>query len=329
VKKPLCVTTVVFGERYQEFIPLFLYSLLRAYPEYEIILFVNGRIAPRLRPVLDGLRKLGFFEIRENYLSGLNLTGYRGMATRWLVYDSRFTEFEALYAGDIDILILPESPKLHEQHNTHCQVIGLPYSNVRRPVQTRRIKKDPISLVKRFRRFGLGNTLRALTESQIEIRQLSGLHYMQTEPYFRAALPKMLEFATLLGDERHGSLLRRPQYLDGFDNEAFLFDLIEESRLGLPPHTDYGPHLLDYKQYTKPGFRPHHGIHLGIFRSPEMNPADKAILRLPCYREYYAHYKQEMRPEPRFQALLKASPEWLQAMFTRMERGFEAVAAAE
>lgn len=328
MKKPLCVTTFVFGD-YQEYIPLFVYSVLRAYPDYYPLIFMQGALDDRVRQRLDLLHGLGRFRVQDNFQTALKWTGQRAKAVRWLLYDREFAEYDAVYSGDIDMLIMPEKPTLHEQHNSHCEVLGLPYSNIIRPPRVTRIKKDPVSIAKRLVHFGISDTFRALARSETSLDKMSGLHYMRTDAYFHAVLPKMLEFMGLLGGGKGRSLLPMEKYLNGFSNEALLLDLIRESGLGLPPKVDYGSHLLDYRNYRKPGFRPHHGIHLGIFRAENFNVADQAIMQLECYREYYAHYTQEIKPDPLFQALMKASPVGIQALFARMESGFEASAMTQ
>lgn len=327
---PLCVTTFVFGGEYQEFIPLFVYSLLRACPEYYPLVFVQQTLVPVVRQRLELLRGLGRFQVKDNYLTGLGWKGQRGKALRWLVYDREFSDFEAVYVGDIDMLMMPETPKLHEQHNVHCRVIGLPYSNVLRPTVIKKVRKDPVSLIRRVRRAGWKNALRSLACAQVEVNRLTGLHYIRTEEYFRAVLPKMLEFMALLGGGAGESLLDRPQYLDGFSNECLLFDLVQESGLGLPPVAEdmAEPVDLEYKRFNSPDFRPHHGIHLGIFRTPSLDAVKASILRLPCYREYYRHY-QNMKADPLFQKMLGLSSESTRTLLARMETACAAVAASE
>jgi hypothetical protein len=325
MKKPLCVTTFVFGD-YQEYIPIFVYFVLRAYPDYYPLIFMQGALDARVRQRLELLRGLGRFRVQDNFQTALHWVGHRAKAVRWLLYDGEFADYDAVYSGDIDMLIMPENPKLHEQHDIHCEVLGLPYSNIIRPPRVVRIKKDPLSIAKRLVQYGVRDTLRALPLYETRVSQLSGLHYMRTDAYFRAVLPKMLEFMGLLGGGRGKTVLPMDKYLNGFRNEAFLLDLISDSGLGLPPPVEYGPDLLDYRNFSKPGFRPHHGIHLGIFRNWNHNLADRSMLRLDCYREYYAHYTLAIKSDPLFQALLKASPTWLQDMFVCMESGFESAA---
>jgi hypothetical protein len=328
MKRPLCITTFVFGH-YEEYIPLFVYSILRAYPDYYPLIFTQGPLGESVRQRLNLLCDLGRFRVQENYLGALRWRSYKGSAVRWLLYDGEFADCEAVYAGDVDMLVMPETPKLHEQHNIHCEVLGLPYSNILRPPRVTHVRKDPVGIARRLTRFGPKNTFRALAQSEIRLERLSGLHYVRTDEYYRAVLPKMLEFMGLLGAGRGITVLPADKYLNGFSDEAFLFDLIRESGLDLPPEVDYGPHLLEYRNYRSVGFRPHHGIHLAIFRTANLNTAYRATLLLDCYREYYTRYMQEMKQEPLFQALLKSSPAWLQAMFARIESSYEAVAATQ
>ena len=42
LKLKVCVTTYIYGEKYQDYIPLLIYSIHKVYPEYYIILFLYG-----------------------------------------------------------------------------------------------------------------------------------------------------------------------------------------------------------------------------------------------------------------------------------------------
>ena len=119
MNKKLCITTFVFGEGYQGYIPLFIYSILRSYRDYFPLIFLHGRLNIKVSKQLELLRGLGEFKVVENYLAGKKLSNQQGKSIRWVLADHKFEEFDSVYIGDIDIFIVPEEPDLYEQHNQH------------------------------------------------------------------------------------------------------------------------------------------------------------------------------------------------------------------
>ena len=154
-RNPLCISTVVFGRDYQFYIPIYIYSVLRSYPDYYPLIFVSGELLPRVAKQIDILGAIGDFEIVEQYSPLERMEGQPGKSLRFVLDTPQFDRFRSVYIGDIDIFILREEPSLFEQHVVHCGVLDLPYSNVQRPNEFR-LKRDPASLLRRLFREGLG-----------------------------------------------------------------------------------------------------------------------------------------------------------------------------
>lgn len=112
----LCVTTVV-DKKYVHYIPLFIYCLRYAYPEYKIKIFT-----------LCDYPSHKFAEIVPNYFEG-HRPGFNTIALRFLVPKKEFKNFDYVYITDIDMLIMREGRPLHTFHLQEMASTGLCYSN--------------------------------------------------------------------------------------------------------------------------------------------------------------------------------------------------------
>lgn len=221
----ICVATFVSGKDYQEYIPLYLFSLFKSYPTYDSIIFTDNYIKDNVKLSLDQISDLGQFKIIENY-QNYQVSNYSARSLskmkRWLIYSDDFLSYEYVYIGDIDIFILPEVPGILEQHEVHCRTINLDYSNILRRKNSKR---------------------------------MSGLHFVRVEPYFQKMLPIIKKYTRQVQEGKF--------VLEYDSDEYFLYTMISESGLGMCPQAS-GKELNDP---LKPAFRPHHGIHLAIFRN--------------------------------------------------------------
>ena len=52
----ICLTTFVQGHLYQEYLPMLIYSIGKAYPEYDVKIFLHDTLRDDLRPALDMIR---------------------------------------------------------------------------------------------------------------------------------------------------------------------------------------------------------------------------------------------------------------------------------
>ena len=161
--KPLCVTAVV-DEGYQEYIPLYLYFLFRAYPHYDAIVYFDGNLRPEVAECIALVRGLGSFDIRPLDYGFDRASAQNLMSLRWVIYDADYERYENVYTGDIDLFIVAETPGLRERHIEHCEVIELPYSN--------RVRGG--------------------------FKKLSGLHFVRTASYYPRVRPIMERYRDLI-----------------------------------------------------------------------------------------------------------------------------------
>lgn len=200
MKDSLCVATYASGREYLEFIPVYIYSILKSYPDYEVVIFCGENIPDNIKNSLSYIEGMGAFSVEEEYLKYVP-AGFdkRNSAAckRWFVYSDIFKKYKYIYIGDIDVFVLPEELPIHEQHLKHCEAIGLDYSNVRRRANGKR---------------------------------LSGLHFIKTEAYLESMLPVVEKYKKLYHNDK----------LHYENDENMLFDIISESGLGLCPRATNG-----------------------------------------------------------------------------------------
>ncbi|MCP3032938.1 hypothetical protein LF817_16555 [Halobacillus sp. A1] len=207
-KKPLCLVAFVYGS-YTQYIPFYVYSILKSYPNYYVKIFVNKKLSKVENDCLEMIRDRlsSNFEIKENYfkefdIDNLELSEEGKKAIRFLIPRKEFIDFENVYFGDIDILIVNELPSLLEGHLKHCEKTGLPYSNL--------VRKNS--------------------------KRLTGLHFYKVKEYY----DKMDE---ILDDYLMNKDKLVNQLLEYRWDEEFLFDIVNDGigTKGLSGN-DYRPH---------------------------------------------------------------------------------------
>lgn len=173
--KSLCVTAFVFGDSFQSYIPLFIYSLKKAYPDCYPIIYVQGKLLDNILIQLEILSSLGDFKIVDHFYDGVELNSQRGKAIRWTVWDEEFHKYKALYYADIDIFYVREEPSLFQQHLEHCNLIGIPVSNVRRrPIEVNPYR--PINFLRTAKNNTLNYAIRRLFKGVKQDNRITGLH---------------------------------------------------------------------------------------------------------------------------------------------------------
>jgi len=146
------IVTFVHGW-YLDYIPIYVYSIRQAYPEYDIKIFIPGKLPEHLK---------GDFQVEENFLvehSQSDDPTKKPYYLRWLIPYEYLNEFDGVFICDVDLLMLREKPMMHDQRMEVCKKTGLPFANfVRRP--------HP-SFPKR----------------------ITGWHFLITEPYYKKVNP--------------------------------------------------------------------------------------------------------------------------------------------
>ena len=144
MKNELCIVSYSWGI-YNDYAPLYAYSILQQYPEYYVKLITPSKFTKKQKESFSILPNQRF-EIIENYKGGEN------KSARWLLPKAIFDNFKYGYIGDIDFIIAKENPSLCNSHIQHCKENSLPYSNKIRPVKN--------------------------------VLKMTGLHFIEVEPYY-------------------------------------------------------------------------------------------------------------------------------------------------
>lgn len=275
------MTGFVFGNTFQEYIPLLVYSIIKAYPDYKLLIFVRGNLQKHISKQLEILNPLGSFTIKENFHTKTNLRNQRGKALRWVTWVEEFHKYHSIYYSDIDMFYIKEEPGLYEQHMTHCKLIGKPFSNIQRSARTinpYRIK----NFLKSCKHNTFYSTFKRLFQGITTDSRLSGLHFIQTNKYNEKVGPLLNKYYEILIDEKTFK-----HHLNGFNNESFLYDLVNESGLGVNiPTTSSNKEMFDASP-TNTKLRPHHGLHLSIFKDLKNIMHQQEIVDSSVYRKYF------------------------------------------
>lgn len=166
MKSKLCFATFVFGS-YQKYIPYYIYSISKTYPESVIKIFIDGSLKKEISEALILIKNgnIKNFEVIQHYsalkeFQHLKIRGGNGKLNRWIIDSHFFSDFDFVYIGDVDILFLPEKISLFDFHKTQMHNLKVPFSN--------KVRSD----------FN-GNSTKRLT----------GLHFIKTAEYFKKINP--------------------------------------------------------------------------------------------------------------------------------------------
>lgn len=190
--KDLLIFTVAEG-RYQNYAEMWELSLSKAYPEYDTHI---------LRLDTDN-----------------RLPRYYGACIRYLFDHLRFHEYKYLYIGDIDMMIVRESPTILEFHKKELDETGLCYSNTQRGRET------------------MGQA------------RLTGLHFVDNDWWWRLTFDARAKWYNRLvfGNIGHSPI----------DDELMLMQIVKDSGFGLPPprrdliERHHGLHLGTVRAHEK------------------------------------------------------------------------------
>ena len=299
ITKKLCVVNYIYGEKYQGFIPLYIISLKESYPEYDIRLYIDNTLNENTKEAVNILSEhYGGIFIVENYAQHTKFTEKAASiqqiqrCQRWLFYDEAFLDYEAIYIGDIDLLICKEEKPLFEQHKLHCETVGAPYSNIKR---TEPVKKYNFKIaVRNFVKFGFKQTLKYYFSKTTPPSKFSGLHFVLTKEYYGKIRDLIDDYYNELNLLAEGKSKR--YNLCNFNNEAFLRDIIISAGF-CDCKEACGKNYNLETDATLAAYRPHHGIHLGIFRHPSLIENENALITSKLYLSYYRQFKDMKKCE--------------------------------
>lgn len=314
----VCLTTYVYGDKYQDYIPLLIYSIGKSYPLYHAMIFLYGGLRDDIRDQLEIVKRAyADFEIVENtFFDCPRMDALKSKCLRWVLWNDRFLDFDYIYIVDIDILYVPEKIPLHEQHKMHMDYIGSDcVSNMRR--FTRPDMRGSLSILKRY---GWVVSIRYLL-SKGEYR-LTGLHFFKPVVYYKYFTADLRKKFT---DCIYRSKIY--EYTRIMNDEVFLYAILQASGIDtdcMSIQTD-SYSSLDPDNPLRGEFRPHHGIHLGIFRNSldKLSESAKQILNSGIYKYYYHYYRSSIKNDPIFSLLSINFNNKIKGYFESLERYYE------
>lgn len=311
----VCLTTYVYGDKYQDYIPFLVYSCNVAYPDYDLMLFIHGKLREEIRTQIDLIGKQNLFLKENAYDDCPKMSSLKARCMRWVLFDDRFLQYDYLYIVDIDILYIKEPMPLHVQHVLHMKKTGMPYDNIVRHFTRQPLKI--VSLARRIKYAGLVSFGKYLVGSRDDYR-ITGLHFVNVKEYFAILDAQARDkYRQMIFD---GSLVKLSL---STNDEAIFYEML--FREGLHPErlaVQTNPYtMLDFNNPEREEFRPHHGIHLGIFRQDlSTDGKQKKVLDSEVYMYYAKEFKDKYAKDPLFWTLLEMSSEGIQKQFDNLFR---------
>ena len=206
------------------------------------------------------------------------------------------------------MLYIREPKPLHEQHIEHMLTTGLPYDNLVRCFQRYPFRLR--SIINRIKNAGFRSFFNYLFGSRKDFR-LSGLHFIAVTSYYNTLdAEHRFKYKQMIYDGRFVSLMMSS------NKEACLYQIM--TRMNLHPEKlaiqTESTKMLDFNNCSRPEFRPHHGIHLGIFRQ-DLRGKRKTILDCDTYQYYIREFHTKILTDPVFLDLYHSAPLFIKKQF--------------
>jgi hypothetical protein len=226
------ISTIVGGDLYLNFAPIYIYSIKKAYPDYNIKIYSWDKLNKNIKEILkiinceECIIEKDFVEFEKD-IKVIK-------ATRWLYEYEDIKNYDFIFTGDIDFFICYENINLLNHHLNFCNKYNLCYSN-------------------RVRR----NTFR-----------LTGLHFYKVNEYYSKCNDVIEEFRNKLKKRDYSIFRNEKSELINYNGDEELLYLIaarsgldfpkniQEKRLhhGIHLKRNYNPDLaakeFELKEYT-------------------------------------------------------------------------------
>jgi len=139
----VCITTVVSADRYAFYIPTFVYTAKRAYPEYGVKIYIRGKLPKPVKKILVEMKSLAvcpnnnWSVIEDQFLNfphGISICN----TLRHLIPSKNFEGYDYVYITDIDFLFFRHKITMGAYFARRMQEMKLPYASFRGPSNTPR-----------------------------------------------------------------------------------------------------------------------------------------------------------------------------------------------
>lgn len=127
----LCFTTIAY-DWYQDLIPIYILSILKAFPQHYVKLFSEDNLTDYNQSCLSLIRKQvsDNFEVVENFRDLDSCKISHKAANRFLLTREYFEGFDYVYIGDIDFIIYNQfDDQFFDHYVSRCENTGFPFSN--------------------------------------------------------------------------------------------------------------------------------------------------------------------------------------------------------
>lgn len=334
--KKMCFVVVLYGEKYQWYIPLYIYSINQAYPDYDVRIYMLDSISPEVDEMLSRLPFLKNYTVIDNVSAKPEFRmpsfcriapkneaeGKVHRCARWLLYDRAFEQYKAIYIGDVDIFVAKEHFDIYDQHIKHCKFMGVPFSNTSRVLDKRSVwtlRKKAKDILE----YGLGEFVREIANHRRYIYRLTGLHFVVVRDYYARVLPLLDDYWKELERLVDGQSPKWNRCVFTSD-EVVLYDLVKDAGFPVPELKAFGegtisPNIL-IDNAEVPNYRPHHGLHLGIWRNSDAGSRYSDVIESDVYREYYRQFCELRATDGGFRLLLEQESEFVKGVIANMDK---------
>jgi len=236
-----CVTSVVHGTDFQYYIPLFLYTLNVAYPEYDAQIFLTEELDAEVTKIVDTIKHdnnkilLNKFDVKCMRKNSSN-------ALRHLIPEANLSGYKYWHPTDIDFLIFRQEMTHIDYYKHIMKKTCQPYAGARGPINgIRRLDVSPAGWVGDYQRIAAGCFAAKIPEWFDKTRK-------SREKYMKI-------FAEDTHDEYDN---QKPGSYREYD-EVMLFRIVRESNMVFPKKKD----CFVYGKKMNAKYR---SIHLGDFK---------------------------------------------------------------
>ena len=130
MKSKVCFSSVCTGDSYSYYIPLFVYTVKRAYPDAGVKVFVTGKLNDDIHEALKLIPYDGW-EVKEDCFKSYPNKSHMTNCLRFLVDEKEYKGYSYVFVKDIDFLIF--SHKTSHYQYFKKQIGKLPYFGARGP----------------------------------------------------------------------------------------------------------------------------------------------------------------------------------------------------
>lgn len=233
----VCVSTVCSADSFQYYIPLFIYSLKKAYPDYGIKIFLRGVLNEDVKEALKLIE--GDYDIYENSFIDYPTRISTCNTLRHLLPANKFKGYEYLYITDIDFIFFRHRPTLGRYFQKIIEMNRQPYASFKGP------RKHP----RRFNHGWVGNFTRIA----------DGTLMLKIPEWFDITYTQRKKYKSLLKKSNHDNYDHHKPCSYREYNEVMLYRIVRNSGMKAPTNRRKFVCGKEYKIIYR-------DIHLGDFK---------------------------------------------------------------